>query len=249
MIKITIPKIFKSNRSNIRLMSIDKLKINPKYKSLYEAEADKILAICRSIKEHGLDPTQPLIILKDGTLIDGHSRLLAIKKAGLSEAYVIEKEGLASDTDVLIYEEHLQLSRRNLTESQKFEHLQNLLNLKKQAQAEGKDVSEFTDEAIAKKLDVSTRQVQKMRFVEAHATPKELELLHSGTSLNQISEEIKKNQGPSRKSPANKKTPKTALPSKDYSSDVLSLFEKYLPEIQIPESLRKDLAELFKNKE
>ena len=74
-------------------------------------------------------------------------------------------------------------------------------------------------------------------------------MLQSGTSLNQIHEEIKKTQGPSRKSPANKKAPKTSLPSKDYLADVLFLLEKHLPEIQIPESLKTDLDRLFKSKE
>lgn len=250
MIKIKLPNIFSSNNAKIHKIRIDKLKTNSKFKELYSQEPDKVEAIKKNILEYGLDPTQPIIILSDGTIIDGHSRYLAATKAGLKEVYVIVKDDLKSETDVLIYEEHLQLSRRNLTEAQKLLHLENLLNLKKQAQSEGKDLSDFTDESIAKKLDVSPRQVQKMREIENKATPEQLESIRSGeASLNQVHEEIKKAQGLSRKSPSTTKTKVKVSPSNNNVIAIISLIEKHIPETTIPDNLKADLENFFKSKE
>lgn len=248
MIKIKIPKLFSSNNSKIRRMKIDSLKTNPKFKELYSAEPEKVEAISQSILEKGLDPTQPIIILEDGTIVDGHSRLLAAKKAGLDEVFVIVKKGFSSETEVLMYEEHLQLSRRNLNETEKLKHLENLLQLKKQSQDTGKDISEFSDESIAQKLAISPRQVQKMREVEAKATPQQLEAIRSGEStLNKVHKEIKKTQGASRKTPVTKKGTEKEDYSNIYVSEVLFLMKKHIPEIKISESFIEDLKKYFKS--
>lgn len=242
---IKLPKFFLSKNSNISKMKIESLKTNPKFKSLYQQEPKKVEELSRNMSEHGFDKTQPLIILKDGTVIDGHSRLEAAIKAGLKEVYVIVKEGVENETEVLMYEEHLQLSRRNLSEPEKLIHLENLLKLKKQAQSEGKDISEFNDEALAKKLDVSPRQVQKMREVESKATPQQLDAIRSGEmSLNKVHAEIKKAQGPTRKSPVNKEQGKVP-PSNDEVAAVLALVAKHLPGIQIPDGMKSDLRAYF----
>lgn len=260
MIKIKIPKLFSSNNSKIRRVKIDSLKTNPKFKDLYMAEPEKVEAISKSIIENGLDPTQPIIILEDGTLVDGHSRLLAAKKAGLDEVFVIVKKGFSSETEVLMYEEHLQLSRRNLNEAEKLKHLENLLELKKKAQKEGKDISEFSDEAIAQKLAVSPRQVQKMRRVEAKATPEQLESIRSGeSSLNKVDAEIKKTEELKRKPTVSKYSTKSETSSKiapknnikatKYVEEVLNIIEINLPGIIVPEKLKTDLEAIFKDKE
>lgn len=249
MIKIKMPKLFSFNNSKIRRVKIDSLKTNPKFKDLYIAEPEKVEALCKSILENGLDPTQPIIILEDGTVVDGHSRLLAAKKAGLDEVFVIVKKGFNSETEVLMYEEHLQLSRRNLSEAEKLKHLENLLQLKKEAQKEGKDISEYSDESIAQKLSISPRQVQKMREVESKATPQQLEAIRSGEStLNKVHEEIKKTQGPSRKISVTKKETEKEDYSNIYVSEVISLMKKHIPEIKIPESFTEDLKQYFKSK-
>ena len=260
MIKIKIPKLFSSNTSKIRRVKIDSLKTNPKFKDLYIAEPEKVEAIRKSILENGLDPTQPIIILEDGTIVDGHSRLLAAKKAGLDEVFVIVKKGFSTETEVLMYEEHLQLSRRNLNEAEKLKHLENLLELKKQAQDAGKDLSEFSDESIAKKLAISPRQVQKMRRVEAKATPEQLESIRSGvTSLNKVEAEIKKTEELTRKPPVSKCSTKSetstkttshkTIKSTNYVEEVLRLIEVNLPGTIIPDKLKTDLEAIFKDKE
>lgn len=252
MLSINLPNFLKSNQPKIRLVKIATLKTNPKYQGLYKQEPKKVEELCRNMKEHGFDQTQPLIILKDGTVVDGHSRLAAAIMAGLKEVFVIVKEGVDSETDVLMYEEHLQLSRRNLSEAEKLNHLDNLLRLKNKAKSEGKDLSDFTDAALGKRLGVSQRQVEKMREVESKATPQQLDAIRSGeTTLNKVHAEIKKTQGPSRKSPVNKleKEQGKAPLSNDEVAAVLTLVAKHLPNIQIPDGLKEDLKTFFKRRQ
>ena len=183
-----------SRTDKVKMMKVSDLKIDPEYKALYAQEEDKVHNIAKNMKAHGYDKSQPIIIQADGTVVDGHSRLMAAIEAGLTEVAVIIKE-FKSRTDVLLYMEHIQLDRRNLNEAEKLVHFEKFQSLKAQAKAEGNDVSEFSDEAIAKQLNVSPRQVQKMKEIEKKATPEQLESIRKGeTTLNQVHKEIKQEE-------------------------------------------------------
>lgn len=239
-----------NKEKGIYLKRIDELKVNPKFKNLYEQEKDKVEEICKNIKENGFDSTQPIIILEDDTVIDGHSRLQAAIMAGLKEVYVVQKKGLGDTNQALIYEENLNLLRRNLTEGQKIAHIENLLKLKQQAKSEGKDVGEFSDEAIGKKLNVSPRQIQKYKETIAKSTPQQLESIRSGkATLNQVHEEIKKKEGITRKSPVSKKVLQLNNETNNYIPRILLLLKKYQPDFQITDNFKKELDEIFKIKE
>ena len=188
-----------SKKDKMFMMKCTDINIDPEFKALYCQEPEKVQAIAEDMRKNGFDKSQPIIILADKTLIDGHSRLEAAKKAELTEIPVIIKE-FDSRNDVLIYMEHLQLDRRNLSESEKMIHLEKLLKLKEQAKIEGRDVTEFSDEEIAKKLDVSPRQVQKMKEVEKKASNEQLEAIKRGErSVSQVHTEIKATEIPMRK--------------------------------------------------
>lgn len=181
-----------SKTDKVKMRKISELKIDAEFKALYVQEEDKVHSIAENMKANGFDKSQPIIILSDGTIVDGHSRFMAATEAGLTEVAVVVKE-FESRNEVLLYMEHLQLDRRNLTEAEKLIHFEKLQKLKAQAKAEGEDVSLYSDEEIAKKLDVSPRQVQKMKEVEKKASPEQLEAIRNGeTTLNQVHKEIKK---------------------------------------------------------
>lgn len=232
-----------SRTDKVKMMKVSDLKIDPEYKALYAQEEDKVHNIAKNMKAHGYDKSQPIIIQADGTVVDGHSRLMAAIEAGLTEVAVIIKE-FESRNDVLLYMEHLQLDRRNLTEAEKLVHFEKFQSLKAQAKAEGKDVTEFSDEAIAKQLDVSPRQVQKMKEIEKKATPEQLESIRKGeTTLNHVHKEIKQEeaaasekpvevteQSPteSKKRPAEKKEKFVLdLSSKDYDEKFFYLLKSF----------------------
>lgn len=190
-----------SRTDKVKMMKVSDLKIDPEYKALYSQEEDKVHNIAKNMKAHGYDKSQPIIIQADGTVVDGHSRLMAAIEAGLTEVAVIIKE-FKSRTDVLLYMEHIQLDRRNLNEAEKLVHFEKFQSLKAQAKAEGNDVSEFSDEAIAKQLNVSPRQVQKMKEIEKKATPEQLESIRKGeTTLNQVHKEIKQEEAAASEKP------------------------------------------------
>ena len=257
-----------SRTDKVKMMKVSDLKIDPEYKALYAQEEDKVHNIAKNMNAHGYDKSQPIIIQADGTVVDGHSRLMAAIEAGLTEVAVIIKE-FKSRTDVLLYMEHIQLDRRNLNEAEKLVHFEKFQSLKAQAKAEGNDVSEFSDEAIAKQLNVSPRQVQKMKEIEKKATPEQLESIRKGeTTLNQVHKEIKQEEAaasekpaevteqipaePKKKSPEKKEKFVLDLSSKDYDEKFLCLlkscqdflenlsaeFESQLPE-EILSSLNK----------
>lgn len=232
-----------SRTDKVKMMKVSDLKIDPEYKALYAQEEDKVHNIAKNMKAHGYDKSQPIIIQADGTVVDGHSRLMAAIEAGLTEVAVIIKE-FKSRTDVLLYMEHIQLDRRNLNEAEKLVHFEKFQSLKAQAKAEGNDVSEFSDEAIAKQLNVSPRQVQKMKEIEKKATPEQLESIRKGeTTLNQVHKEIKQEeaaasekpvevteQSPteSKKRPAEKKEKFVLdLSSKDYDEKFFYLLKSF----------------------
>lgn len=235
-----------SRTDKVKMMKVSDLKIDPEYKALYAQEEEKVHNIAKNMKAYGYDKSQPIIIQADGTVVDGHSRLMAAIEAGLTEVAVIIKE-FESRNDVLLYMEHLQLDRRNLTEAEKMIHFEKLQQFKAQAKAEGKDVTEFSDEAIAKQLDISPRQVQKMKEIEKKATPEQLESIRKGeTTLNQVHKEIKQEeaaavaasektvevteQSPteSKKKPAEKKEKFVLdLSSKDYDEKFFFLLKSF----------------------
>ena len=258
-----------SRTDKVKMMKVSDLKIDPEYKALYAQEEDKVHNIAKNMKAHGYDKSQPIIIQADGTVVDGHSRLMAAIEAGLTEVAVIIKE-FKSRTDVLLYMEHIQLDRRNLNEAEKLVHFEKFQSLKAQAKAEGNDVSEFSDESIAKQLNVSPRQVQKVKEIEKKATPEQLESIRKGeTTLNQVHKEIKQEEAaasekpaevteqiptePKKKAAEKKEKFVLDLSSKDYDEKFLCLLKScqdFLEnlsaefESQLPEEILSSLSKL-----
>lgn len=184
--------IQKNQKDKIHMMKVDSLVFDKDFQSLYPQEPEKVDSIASSMKA-GYDFSFPVIVLsKDGkTVLDGHSRTLAARKAGLKEVPVIEKDFQSKD-EALLYIESLQLGRRNLSEADKMKHFEHMKTLKEKLKAEGKDVSAYTDEKLASQLQVSVRQVQKFNEVESKATAEQLEAIRNGEkSVNQIHTEIK----------------------------------------------------------
>ena len=218
-----------SKKDKVHWVRIEELAIDEDFKKLYMQEPEKVRQISEDMKAHGYDVSQPIIVNTQKTVVDGHSRREAALLAGLTEVPVIFKD-FASKDETLAYMEHLQLDRRNLTESEKLIHLENLLRLKKQAKKDGKDTAEFTDEKLSAQIQVSTRQVQKMKEVEAKATAEQLDAIRNNrTTIAQVHAEIKRKEGLSRKPP--EKKPDLSSFKKGIES-ALSVLKGKLPEAE-----------------
>ena len=128
--------------------------------------------------------------------MDGNSRYLSCQKAGISVVPVIIKN-FTNKEEALRYELHLQLDRRNLTDSQIYAAFLRLEELKSVAKSEGKSTEDFTDAKLAEQLKKSERQVQKMRELSKKADEQTLNKVTSGEfTINQAYSEVKKAEHP-----------------------------------------------------
>ena len=98
-------------------MAIDELSMDKEFQEMFEQETDKVIRIAQNMTENGYDNSQPIIITPDKIIIDGHSRYLACKQAGIKMVPVVIKE-FESKEAAKDYERHLQLDRRNLSDAE-----------------------------------------------------------------------------------------------------------------------------------
>lgn len=203
--KYNIQNAFDSER--IQMVEITRLKFDKDFKGLFSQETDKVDRIAADMREHGFDKSQPIIVTKDFSILDGNSRYLACQKANIKMVPIVIKE-FANKDAALRYELHLQLDRRNLNDSQIFSMFQKLEELKSAAKHEGLSTSDFTDAKLAGQLKKSERQVQKMRELSKKADSETIEKITSGElTINQAYAEVKKTEQP--------KTHKTEIINKD----------------------------------
>jgi DNA modification methylase len=76
---------------NVEILPLDRITPNPHNSRLHSA--GQIADLVKSIREFGW--TNPLLVDEDGLLLAGHGRLMAAKKAGLSEVPCVRKVGLS----------------------------------------------------------------------------------------------------------------------------------------------------------
>lgn len=180
----------------IIMVNINKLKFDKNFKELFSQEPEKVERIAQDMKEHGFDKSQPIIVTKDFLILDGNSRYLSSQKAGISVVPVIIKN-FTNKEEALRYELHLQLDRRNLTDSQILAAFQRLEELKSAAKREGKSTDDFTDAKLAVQLNKSERQIQKIRELTKKADEQTLDKVTSGElTINQAYSEVKKAEHP-----------------------------------------------------
>ena len=169
----------------IIMVNINKLKFDKGFKELFSQEPEKVERIAQDMKEHGFDKSQPIIVTKDFLILDGNSRYLSSQKAGISVVPVIIKN-FTNKEEALRYELHLQLDRRNLTDSQIYAAFLRLEKLKSVAKSEGKSTEDFTDAKLAVQLNKSERQIQKIRELTKKADEQTLDELAKGKTAEEI---------------------------------------------------------------
>lgn len=181
---------FTMDGEKVRMVSITKLKYDEDFKALFTQEEKKVNRISEDMIENGFDKSQPIIVTTEFAILDGNSRYQAALKAGIKTVPIVVKE-FADKNAALIYEYKLQLNRRNLTDDECFEAFKKLDVLK------GENGSLSTDDEIASQLNVSRRQVSKMREVNKKASNEVLSGLKKGTlSINAAYNKIKEAEKP-----------------------------------------------------
>ena len=193
------------DNTKIKMVDITQLKFDREFKAVFNQETDKVNEIANDIKINGFDKTRPIVITKDYIIVDGHSRFMAAKKAGLQQVPVIVKKFNSRD-ETIEYEYKMQLNSRRLTDGEYFDAFLKLDEIRRlNPNSTGK-----SDEAIGKQLNKSARQVSKMREISKKATPELLEKIKNNSiSLNKAYELIKSKENKSTSSSASKKQNQT----------------------------------------
>lgn len=174
------------NTDKIKWISIEKIVIDPELKGIYKQEEKEIVNISEDMKINDYNPANPLTLSKDNVIVDGHTRYLAALRAGLKKVAVIYKH-FDSRQEMLSYAYAQQLNRRNLSDSEIFLSYQKLKAL---TDENGKKAK--TDVEIAEQLQISPRQVSKMKEVEKKASSETMDKIISGeTTVNKVYNEIK----------------------------------------------------------
>lgn len=177
---------------SVKMVEISKLHFDKDFKELFAQEPEKVDRICKDMLLHGFDKSQPIIATEDGSILDGNSRYMAASKAGIKTVPVVYKH-FPNKNEALIYELHLQLDRRNLSDAEIFKMFTRLEEMKNCAKKEGNSIDSFSDAKIAESIHKSERQVQKIRELTRKAAPVTLQKIESGKmSINQAYSEIKK---------------------------------------------------------
>ena len=163
-------------------IKISELENHPDFQELFLIDEKLLERIVNSINENGFDASQPVHIWKmaddNGTihmyLIDGYTRIAALKKAG-HETVPFFEHSFETFDDAYKYVLGLQVNRRNLEGSELLRNVSKLLGTEFVQNAEGKK-----SEVIAEVLGVSDRTVEKAISVAENADEETLAKIDNG---------------------------------------------------------------------
>jgi len=167
----------------------DSLKMASPFRGLFPQNRALEQTIADDLEVHGFDPAFPIVVW-DGIVIDGHTRLIAAREQGLHQVAVIRK-AFDSVRDALEYAVHCQRDRRNLSN----EGLMNAIaaidaKYREQAAQRQKDLAGSRPRTspskegkvgrgesagqTAEALGVSRSTVERVRAIENDNTPPEI---------------------------------------------------------------------------
>ena len=182
------------SKDKVIWIDIKKIKIDPELKAIFEQQEKDIQNIYEDMKIHGFDPAHPIILSQNNENVDGNTRYICALKLGLTKVPVIYKH-FNSRKEMLEFAYSQQLRRRNLSEGEIYKAY---VALSKITDANGKKL--HSDEAIAEQLDISRRQVSKIKEVEKKSDPKTLESFKAGEiSLNAAYQKIKSKESETKR--------------------------------------------------
>lgn len=209
----------KDKNTKIKMVNVEQLKFDREFKAIFQQEIDKVTEIANDIRLNGFDKTRPIVVTEAYIIVDGHSRFMAAKKAGLQQVPVIIKKFESRDATIE-YEYKMQLNSRRLTDGEYFDAFIKLDEFgRSDPNATGK-----SDEAIAKQLNKSVRQVSKMREIAKKATPELLAKIKNNTiSLNKAYEVIKEIEAKKNDTKSTTSSFQTSNTGKGINSDSFKL--------------------------
>ena len=172
-------------KSKCQWMATNRIKTRPPFNSLFPVDEKTVDAVAEHMRVNGYDQSQPIVLWKEkfaegkhqAIIIDGHTRLLAAKKIGLSPVYVA-RVSFPSEEAALQYAVHNQRDRRNLNDADLIRCIEAVDKRaswggdRKSEEAKIKSSSEplfSSAKATAETVGTSETKVKKARTVLDHA--------------------------------------------------------------------------------
>lgn len=178
----------------------------PEFQTMFRLCENEVEKIASSMRESGFDRSHPIHVWNhDGKyiVVDGHTRIAAALKAGLSEVPAVIHDFENSDS-ALLYAYEQQTNRRNLSDLELLMTIEKMDQLKPKGNHDEGTLKGRSNELLAGKLGISPRQVSKFRAVIKGADEAIKGEIKAGTkSVNQAYNEIK---GVEVQNPVEKKT-------------------------------------------
>jgi ParB family chromosome partitioning protein len=169
-----------------RIMRPQDIKLHPELSTIFSIDENLVHSIAESMREHGFDKSQPLVIWKgQDCVVDGHTRLKSSLEAQLDEVFVVDRE---FDTleDAIEYAYERQAKRRNLTQAEIYQAATRL-NIKGHHDGKGRSV-----ELLADDLGVSPSTVKHARTVAAKGSEEDIAAVKKGDmSINKAYQKVR----------------------------------------------------------
>lgn len=115
----TTKKANDKDNAKIKMVEVSQLRFDRDFKNVFQQENDKVAEIANDMRTNGFDKSRPIIVTAAYIIVDGHSRFMAAKKAGLEKVPVIIKKFDSRD-ETIEYEYKMQLNSRRLTDGEYF---------------------------------------------------------------------------------------------------------------------------------
>jgi len=166
-------------RAYSRDVDLTTLVEDPLLLSLFLQEPDVIRRIADNMRKYGFDVHRPIDVWKDGAgrgkhiILEGHQRLDAAKRAGLTMVRVAYRE-LPTRLDALLWAAEQQAVRRNVSKEVQ------CLSLLRALQTEETFAAKTTKE-LAAQLKFSTASIDRCRQLLKHGTQAEVFAVLEGT--------------------------------------------------------------------
>jgi|GEM_PF-3429462 ParB-like chromosome segregation protein Spo0J len=200
-----------------RAVPVNKIEKKAPFLDMFTINTDMVTTITEHMNQNGYDKNYPIIVWDRGNskgnhqryiLVDGHTRLQAAQNVGMDSIYASCVTFPDEDT-AFEYAVHNQRDRRNMTDADLVRHIAAVDQLKRKGQrtdlAQGCAKSGKSAAETAKVVGKSTRQVEKVRYIEKHADDETKAAVKSGEkSINKAYQETRAKR--------KKKTPPTTTP-------------------------------------
>jgi len=176
------------------LIPIDSIPVMEVFQNLFPMKDQNRQAIAESIRTNGFDPKKAVLIgcFPDGSrsLVDGYTRRAGSLDAGQSDIYAWHQDFESIDA-ALDWALHEQIDRRNLSESEIYEFVLKIDQVKGKGRKEN-GYKGRSSQKTAELVGTSPRKVERIRTVERLATEEQKEAIHTGEkSVYRVYQEIK----------------------------------------------------------